>query len=111
MCINENPGPTYYSRNSGGIWLGSGLRFFREVPVNNHPGRIAGAVEALEITPYEKTAEGPRLLDLEKRDTRRRSVVGKGIIVGGCPVLHGGAHRSTLGPMSTFPKRKHSHFN
>ena len=70
---------------------------------------MAGAVEALETMPYEKQQKDRGCW---RRETLAGGVLaGKEMIVGGWSILHGGAHSSTLGPMSTFPKRKHSHFN
>lgn len=85
MCINENPGPTYYSRNSGGSGWGQVCDFSGRSLLIIIPGRIAGAVEALEITPYEKQQKD-RGCWIWRRETLAGGVLaGKGIIVGGCP--------------------------
>lgn len=109
MRINENLGPICYSMDSGGSGWGQVCDFSGRSLLIIILGRMAGAVEALEIMPYEKQQK-----DRSCWSWRKETLIGfggkgddcEGVV---CPSWR--ACHSTLGPMSTFPKRKHSHFN
>ena len=83
MCINEDLGPIYYSRDSGGSGWGQVCDFSGRSLLIIILGRMAGAVEALEITPYEKQQKDGGCWG---RETLTGGVLaGKEMIVGGGP--------------------------
>lgn len=108
MRIHENLGPICYSMDSGGSGWGQVCDFSGRSLLIIIPGRMAGAVEALEIRSYEKQQKDRGCSSWRKETLA--GVGGKGDDCEGmvCPSWR--ACRSTLGPMSTFPKRKRSRF-
>ena len=88
MRIHENLGPICSSMDSGGSGWGQVCDFSGRSLLIIIPGRMAGAVEALEIMPHEKQQKAQVVGVGEK--SHSQVLAGEEMIVRAWFVLHGG---------------------